>query len=211
MGQILPLEAYRRSRQRQLGLFESRHQTVHRLVRGAEVWAILQQVQPCMWTAALALQWSLAARFCDLELLQRHHVQFRGEEILFVLVGGKTDRSGAGQGMLAPRAGPFIAYFLKYLAATLLASRRGGKELGGAVFPRIRRQTYNQFLLPTLGLISHYVRHSALTEVAEGVGGQAATGVARHASPRSTQAYTPLHTHLPTQATREGLRVLQVL
>ena len=203
VSKIDPVSAYRRAMTRKSRIFESRFNTIHRLMVGAEVFAILGRLQASMWTAVLALQWTLAARYVDLERLYWHHISKTEQGWLFALVGGKTDRAGVGQGLLTPLKGPILNFFTRYAALT--------SDQESRVFPGLCRTRYNLFLAPLTGLTSHYVRHSALTEIAVLVGELAAKGAARHSEIRSTHAYTPMATWLPTQESRQGLQALQSL
>ena len=201
MAQIPREKAFRRALTGNMDRFAEREARQRVLVEGRQVLSLILRSEASWRTAALALQWSIAARFVDLARLNRSHIKMSASNIMFVLVGGKTDRVGEGQAVITPRHGPFLTHVAAYLASHSQAT----------AFPSLCRVSYNKWLQSELGLTSHYLRHSALSAVAVQLGEGAARGLARHRTETSIREYIPMYTWAPSQATVTGAALLQSL
>ena len=229
MAEIADHAAYRRSLELQDAEFNRRELALQKEISGVTIVSTLRSFPhrtPSDVQAALALQWSVGARYIDLQRLRRCHVQRTPapECWMVVFVHGKTDRRGAGQAVLIrtedvhpQRFGLFLAFFLESLAS-------GRQEL---VFPELTPGRYNRAVKHWLDSTSHYVRHAALTWVASRIAGMAAPqlseledsastlpelvaqSLGRHREAKSTRMYTPQHTWATTRATLVATRMLQ--
>jgi len=115
--------------------------------------------------AKTACQWSTGGRPVDLELLLRKHFVSLSalDAWMIVLVGGKTDLQSAGQPVLIGAKGIRPNVFGAVL--NWLQMHPGDPE--DPVFPSTDLGDYNKNLKQHLGSTSRYIRHAALTRVAE--------------------------------------------
>ncbi|KAJ9466957.1 hypothetical protein DIPPA_06192 [Diplonema papillatum] len=205
MSRIDWLGAYRRSVMLEMTQFEDRRsRDAGRTPTKEEILRVVSRESGVL-SMALRLQWSTACRFVDLQRLKLDHMWSVGaNQVMILFVGGKTDPTSRGQGLLIPRSGPFLTNFWQWIA--LQTQGLGTKEW---VFPGLSRQAYNNFLQERLGVPSHRVRHAALTRVAQVEGERSAMNVGRHLNPRTTRRYTPHHLWLPVQETISGTAALQ--
>eukprot|EP01064_Diplonema_japonicum_P034080 TRINITY_DN6941_c0_g3_i1.p3 TRINITY_DN6941_c0_g3~~TRINITY_DN6941_c0_g3_i1.p3 ORF type:complete len:266 (-),score=11.24 TRINITY_DN6941_c0_g3_i1:1684-2481(-) len=157
-----------------------------------------------MLTAALSLQWSTAGRFVDVERLLIGHVFPRPGETLITLVGGKTDRQGKGQGVVVPSDGNLFGPAKRWIEGRMRSATPDRR-----VFSTISRVAYNRFLMKSLNVTAHDIRHAALTHVARRLGEGAAQSMARHAEASTTRLYIPPETWQASAETRAGGASLQ--
>eukprot|EP01064_Diplonema_japonicum_P016425 TRINITY_DN2443_c0_g1_i2.p2 TRINITY_DN2443_c0_g1~~TRINITY_DN2443_c0_g1_i2.p2 ORF type:complete len:238 (+),score=6.26 TRINITY_DN2443_c0_g1_i2:929-1642(+) len=203
MGQVGPTAAYRRSLQGRLEVFNHRLESQRILVSREQVLSVISSPQD-MLTAALSLQWSTAGRFVDVERLLIGHVFPRPGETLIMLVGGKTDRQGKGQGVVVPSDGNLFGPAKRWIEG-----RKRSATPDRRVFPTISRVAYNRFLMKSLNVTAHDIRHVALTHVARRLGEGAAQSMARHAEASTTRLYIPPETWQASAETRAGGASLQ--
>ncbi|KAJ9468646.1 hypothetical protein DIPPA_19293 [Diplonema papillatum] len=194
MSRVNWMSAYRRSVRLTMDQFEDRRtRDAGRTPSKEEVLQVVSR-GPGLHTMALRFQWSTACRFVDLQRVRLDHMwSVDKQQVMILFVGGKTDPTSRGQGLLLPRSGAFLTPFWEWITIQRPAS--GPKAF---VFPNLSRQAYNSFLQEELGVPSHRIRHAALTWVAFVEGEQAAMCVGRHLNPRTTRLYTPHHLWQPT-------------
>eukprot|EP01061_Rhynchopus_euleeides_P029989 TRINITY_DN4969_c0_g2_i1.p4 TRINITY_DN4969_c0_g2~~TRINITY_DN4969_c0_g2_i1.p4 ORF type:complete len:261 (-),score=66.29 TRINITY_DN4969_c0_g2_i1:1476-2258(-) len=174
-----------------------------RVVSLESVVSLLPQT-PTSCTAALALQFSTACRFVDVQNLEVAHLSLQqrdlGWEMAVTFVGGKTDATHMGQCVLVCCQGPLMQHFMLWLQTV---------PAPGPVFPQLARNKYNTYLQGELGITSHRIRHSALQHVARQTSAADAQAIARHRSMQSTDLYLPPELRASAQATRNATKALQ--
>ncbi|KAJ9441803.1 hypothetical protein DIPPA_03878 [Diplonema papillatum] len=205
MSRVDWMGAYRRSVKLTMEQFEGRRtRDAGRTPTKAAIQLVVSRGSS-LHAMALRFQWSTACRFVDLQRIRLDHMwSVDTGQVMILFVGGKTDPTSRGQGLLLPRSGPFLTPFWEWI--TIHRPALGTKA---PLFPNLSRQAYNSFLQEELGVSSHRIRHAALSWVALLEGEQTAMNVGRHLNPRTTRLYTPHHLWQPVLLSAPGTAALQ--
>eukprot|EP01060_Flectonema_neradi_P037804 TRINITY_DN7727_c0_g1_i3.p2 TRINITY_DN7727_c0_g1~~TRINITY_DN7727_c0_g1_i3.p2 ORF type:complete len:303 (+),score=16.43 TRINITY_DN7727_c0_g1_i3:460-1368(+) len=194
---------FRRACENAIPTFEAHETKLSQAPTLKEVWEtgdLLTGVE----AAALNLQAMTAARWVDLRLLQRKHINLHLDDpdrFMITFVGGKTDRKGEGQSLLLPVSGDRSQRFLQWL--------RDQPTSPDHYLFQLSYSTYNEAIKKHLGVTSRFIRISSLAEVARRTNHVQAQMTGRHRAPSSTQKYIAREFWVSTQATKEGTSCLQ--
>ena len=166
MRKITPQRAFMRALQLDRNLYEERLEAQHKKIPFQRIKEFFSRAkgQQEMF-AKTACQWSTGGRHVDLEILLRKHIVYLSalDAWMIVLVGGKTDLQSAGQPVLIGAKGIRPNVF----GAVLNWLRLNPGDPEDLVFPSTDLGDYNKYLKAHLGSTSRYIRHAALTRVAE--------------------------------------------
>eukprot|EP01060_Flectonema_neradi_P000511 TRINITY_DN10321_c1_g1_i1.p3 TRINITY_DN10321_c1_g1~~TRINITY_DN10321_c1_g1_i1.p3 ORF type:complete len:257 (-),score=18.06 TRINITY_DN10321_c1_g1_i1:1782-2552(-) len=202
MDQVPQLTAFRKTMRKGQREWERRQQVIKKVCSPEDITKVVfEGSKTSFYKTVLCFQWALAARFIDLQCLKLCHISVKeiSKHLEVCLVGGKTDPSHTGQLLLLPLEGRFSRMMRTYL----------GQIGGPLVFPGLSRPAYNRWLLDSLNTTSHYIRHSALTAVAQKGGHSQAAAFARHASEVTTTYYIPQNLWMSSKKTAIPAEILQ--
>jgi hypothetical protein len=165
MSRISGARAYRKGLKGLFCEYDRREESTAKTPQGEEV---IRQIlafrkgQLALSEVALIFQWSTGCRFVDMARIRRRHIKDLGHSFLITLVGGKTDSKKQGQPLLLDKQAINAAIFGRFVT-WLDGMRPLAEEM---FFGTLTRPSYNTFLTKLLGCTSHFIRHSALTFVA---------------------------------------------
>ncbi|KAJ9459733.1 hypothetical protein DIPPA_11418 [Diplonema papillatum] len=201
-----PFEAYSRALKLKCNRFQQHEAKMAKVPSVRTIAMATLRTEP-IFAAALALQLALGARWVDLELLERQHVQLDRLDVppgtfMVTMVGGKTDPESEGQSLLLPKSGHLSAVFLQWLQSI-------PAEPTLRIFEGLTYERYNAFTKTRLGVSTRFVRHAALNSVASILGEQAAKALGRHRTISSSRNYISRAFWGPTQKSLDATRTVQ--
>ena len=166
MSKISFERAYRKGLKGLFCEYDRREESAAKTPQGDEVVRRIlafRRGQLSLREVALIFQWSTGCRLVDMARIRRRHIKDLGHSFLITFVGGKTDAKKQGQPLLITKQSINAAIFGRFV--TWLDRMRPFAE--EQFFAALSRQSYNKFLKQLLGCTSHFIRHAALTFVAD--------------------------------------------